>query len=96
MIVSDPTRPASSVGFEETLRESMPEGDCKADVEVAATIKDGVAEGMVELSLHEYWLDIPTASNELSHLFIPNVANDREQYSIHDYSARTSSHLYGN
>lgn len=54
----------------------MPEGDCKADVEVAATIKDGVAEGMVELSLHEYWLDIPTASNELSHLFIPNVAND--------------------
>lgn len=55
----------------------MPEGDCKADVEVAATIKDGVAEGMVELSLHEYWLDIPTASNELSHLFIPNVANDR-------------------
>lgn len=32
----------------------MPEGGCKADVEVAAMIKDGVAEGMVELSLHEY------------------------------------------
>ena len=35
-IAKDPTRPASSVGFEKKLRASILEGDCKVAAEVAA------------------------------------------------------------
>lgn len=36
MIAKDPTRPASSAGFERKLRASILEGDCRVAVEVAA------------------------------------------------------------
>ena len=44
---------------------------------------------MVELFLAKYYLDIPTARNELLHLQSLDVFSDREHYGTRDYNART-------